>query len=136
MNPTKTDYLLLFRSDNWYDELPVEELRGVIEQNKAWFERLLAQGQAKAAQGLVRQGATVSQKRGSVTDGPFVESKEAIGGFLLLAADSFEEAMDVARSFPSLRYGTVVEVRPVAQECPSWVRLRELTEGPLASATV
>jgi len=132
MNTSKTDYLLLFRSDNWYDELPLEELQKVVEENKAWFERLLAQGQAKAAQGLFRQGATVSHKAGRVTDGPFVESKEAIGGFLLLEAGSFEEAMTVARSFPSLRYGTVVEVRPVAQECPSWARLKELT---MAQAT-
>jgi len=60
----------------------------------------------------------VSQKRGlSVSDGPFAESKEAIGGFFLLEVGSLDEAAEIAKDFPGLEYGATVEVRPVAPEC-------------------
>jgi hypothetical protein len=64
------------------------------------------------------EGKIVSQKRGrSVTDGPFAESKEAIGSFLLLEVGSLDEAAEIAKDFPGLEYGATVEVRPVAPEC-------------------
>ena len=62
-----------------------EELQKLIGQNQAWFERLTAQGKAKPGRALERTGVTVSGKNGRfVTDGPFAESKEAIGGYLML----------------------------------------------------
>jgi hypothetical protein len=45
-----------------------------------------------------------------------------VGGYLLLEADDFSEARDVARSMPALRYGVSVEVRPVLAECPIFAR--------------
>ena len=49
-----------------------------------------------------------------VADGPFAESKEAIGGYFLLAVDTMEEAVEIAKTFPTLDYGASVEVRPIA----------------------
>src|SRR5262245_50852273 len=67
---------------------------------------------------LFHEGKIVSQKRGrSVSDGPFAESKEAIGGFFLLEVGSLDEAAEIAKDFPALEYGATVEVRPVAPEC-------------------
>jgi hypothetical protein len=67
---------------------------------------------------LFHEGKIVSQKRGlSVSDGPFAESKEAIGGFFLLEVGSLDEAAEIAKDFPGLEYGATVEVRPVAPEC-------------------
>ena len=86
---------------------------------KAWFDRLTAKGKAKAGKPLFHEGKIVSQKNGtSVVDGPFAESKEAIGGFFLLEVGSLEEAAEIAKDFPGLNYGATVEVRPVAPECP------------------
>ena len=53
-----------------------------------------------------------------IPDGPFAESKEAIGGFFLLEVASLDEAAEIAKEFPGLNYGATVEVRPVAPECP------------------
>ena len=53
-----------------------------------------------------------------MADGPFAESKEAIGGFFLLEVGSLDEAAEIAKDFPGLNYGASVEVRPVAPECP------------------
>jgi hypothetical protein len=98
-----------------------------MDQNKAWIERLTAQGKAKPGRALERRGAIVSGKNGRfVTDGPFAESKEAIGGYLVLDVETLEEAVAIAQSIPSLAYGGSIEVRPVAEECPFDVRAREL----------
>jgi hypothetical protein len=53
-----------------------------------------------------------------VSDGPFAESKEAIGGYFLLDVPTMEEAVAIAQECPGLPYGARVEVRPVAAECP------------------
>jgi hypothetical protein len=51
-----------------------------------------------------------------VTDGPFAESNEAIAGFFIIQADSFDEAVEIAKSCPGLDYGQTVEVRAIASE--------------------
>src|SRR5215216_6216858 len=120
-------YMLLYRSDEWYNKLSHEELQKLIGQNEAWFERLTAQGKAKPGRALERSGAIVSGRNGRlVTDGPFAESKEAIGGYLVLNVESLEEAIGIAQSSPGLAYGGSIEVRPLAEECPLDVRAREL----------
>jgi hypothetical protein len=120
-------YMLLYRSDGWYNRLSHEELQKLMDQNKAWIERLTAQGKAKPGRALERRGAIVSGKNGRfITDGPFAESKEAIGGYLVLDVETIDEAIAIAQSSPGLAYGGSIEVRPVAEECPLDVRAREL----------
>ena len=119
--------MLLYRTDDWYNRLSLEELQTLINQNKAWFERLTAQGKAKPGRALERKGAIVSGVNGRVvTDGPFAESKEAIGGYLVLDVGTIEEAIAIAQSSPGLAYGGSIELRPLAEECPLDARAREL----------
>jgi hypothetical protein len=128
-------FMLLYRTDEWYNQLSREELQKLINQNKAWFERLTAEGKAIPGRALERTGVTVSGKNGRyVTDGPFAESKEAVGGYLVLDVETIEEAISIAQSSPGLTYGGSIEVRPVAAECPLDVRERELArEGQFAT---
>lgn len=51
----------------------------------------------------------------NVTDGPYAETNEIIGGYVLLTADNLEQAMDAARACPGLNYKMAVELRPVIQ---------------------
>jgi len=119
--------MLLYRSDEWYNTLSQEELQKLINQNTAWFEKLTSQGKAKPGRALERTSVTVSGKNGRfVTDGPFVESKEAVGGYLVLDVETIEEAIAIAQSSPGLAYGGSIEIRPLAEECPLDVRAREL----------
>ena len=119
--------MLLYRTDEWYNKLPQEELQKLIGQNQAWFERLTARGKAVPGRALERTGVTISGKNGrSVVDGPFAESKEAIGGYLVLDVETIEEAIAIAQSSPGLAFGGSIEVRPLAEECPLDVRAREL----------
>jgi hypothetical protein len=133
---TQNEYLLLFRGGEWYKGLSQEELQTVVSQCKAWFDQLAAHGKIKAGQPLAREGAIVSGRNGRVVaDGPFAESKEVIGGYLLLRADSLAEAVAIAKGSPGLAYGTAIEVRPVAAECPLEASARQIArEEELANA--
>jgi hypothetical protein len=133
---TQNGYMLLFRSDEWYEKISYDEIQNVISRNNTWIEELTAQGKVKPGHALQRKGATVSGKNGRiVSDGPFAESKEAIGGYLILNVETLEEAIAIAKSSPNLAYGTSIEVRPVAEACPLDVRARELArEKQLAAA--
>jgi hypothetical protein len=119
-------YMLLYRSDDWYKKLSQEELQKLMNQNKIWIEKLIAEDKATPGRALERRGAIVGKSGRLVVDGPFAESKEAIGGYLVLNVETIEEAIAIAQSSPGLAYGGSIEVRPVAQECPLDVRAREL----------
>ena len=124
---TNNQYLLMFSGSEWYNQLSKAEIQIVIEQSKAWFEGLAAAGKVKGGQGLARTGATISGKNGRViSDGPFAESKEAIGGYMLLEAGSLDEGIAIAQSNPAVLHGTNIEIRPLSDECPLDARAREL----------
>src|SRR5882724_4103967 len=123
---TQNQYLLLFRGTDWHKGLSPEEVQNVMTQWKNWFDRLSAEGKLKAGQPLEREGKTVSGKKGRVVaDGPFAESKEAIGGYFLLQVNSLDEAVAIAKDCPALEYGGKVEVRPIAADCPMAETLRQ-----------
>jgi hypothetical protein len=130
-------FMLLFRGTDWHKGLSPEEIQNVMSQWKAWYERLTAQGKVKAGQPLEREGKVVSGKKGRiVADGPFAESKEAIGGYFLLAVDTEAEAVAIAKECPALDYGSIVEVRPIAEVCPHAAECNEAaaSEKELAHA--
>lgn len=119
------DYLLLFRGEDWDKGLAPEELQRVMDSVMAWLDGLQKQGKVKGGQPLARSGRQVSGKGRVVADGPFAESKEAVGGYLLVQARDLDEATEMAQSCPTLDYGITVEVRPVLDECPCFKRARE-----------
>jgi hypothetical protein len=114
-----SEYMLLFRGTDWHKGLSPEEAQQVVTQWKAWFDRLTNEGKARAGHPLECEGKIVSGKNGRVVlDGPFAESKEAIGGYFFLQVCSLDEAVAIAKECPGLEFGVVVEVRPVAPVCP------------------
>jgi hypothetical protein len=133
MSAPKSDYLLLFRGTDWDKDLSPEEIQRVMNRLMTWFESLHHQGRVKACQPLGESGRTVSGRKGrTVADGPFMESKEAVGGYLILQADDLEEAVAISKGFPCLDYGGIVEVRPIAEECPKLQRVKEQLAGAMA----
>ena len=123
---TQNEYMLLFRGAQWDKGLSPEEIQEMVTQWYAWFDRLTQQGKCKAGQPLEREGKIVSGRNGrTVADGPFAESKEAIGGYFLLQVDDINEAVEIAKQCPGLDYGIDVEVRPVAEECAARARANE-----------
>jgi hypothetical protein len=113
------EYLLLFRGNDWYKGLSPEEMQAVASNWMGWFKRLTDEGICLAGQPLEREGKVVSGKNGRVvSDGPFAESKEAVGGYFLLRVNTIDEAVSIAKDCPGLAYGIQVEVRQVREECP------------------
>jgi hypothetical protein len=119
MSSPKSQYLLLFRGTNWHRELSPDEIQEIMGRTNAWFERLTREGIMKAGQPLEAGGRSVLFKDGSVADGPFIESKETVGGYLLIEAVDFEAAVAIAKENPMLPCGLTVEVRQVADNCPA-----------------
>jgi hypothetical protein len=124
----KSDYMLLFRGNDWDKDLSPEQLQRVVSDWAAWFERLKQQGKAVGGHPLRAEGKLVSGRKGrTVADGPFAESKEAIGGYFYLQVADENEAVAIAQQCPGLEYGAVVEVRPVAEMCTVRARALEIS---------
>src|SRR5436190_16070501 len=134
-NPNKNGYMLLFRGTDLRKALSPEELQKVTDNWMGWFKGLTEEGKVVAGNPLEREGKIVSGKDRVVSDGPFAESKEAIGGYFLLDVATIDDAIAIAKECPGLPYGIRVEVRPVAGECPIAADLREVRpEAQLAHA--
>ena len=129
----RNGYMLIFRSTDWYKGLSPEEMQQVIDKWMIWFNGLKEDGRAIAGNPLEPDGKIVSGKNGRVvTDGPFAESKETIGGYFLLNVPSMDDALAIAKQCPGLAYGVNVEVRQLAGECPLATELKN--EAALANA--
>ena len=112
------DYLLLFRENAWLKQLSDAEVQKVTSEWMNWFEGLVQEGKCKGGRPLRDMGKLVTGKRGHIViDGPFAESKEAIGGYFHLQVADEDEAVAIAQKCPGLGYGCVVEVRPLAERC-------------------
>ena len=131
---TQSDYLLLFRGNVWDRGLSPAQLQKVVSDWMAWFERLKAEGKCIGGHPLEEVGKVVSGKQRTVADGPFAESKEAIGGYFYLRGVDENEAIEIAKQCPGLEFGSVVEVRPVADICSVKQRAEEYSERELGGA--
>lgn len=131
MSTPASEHLLLIRGTDWNKDLTSDDIQNIMGRFTAWFDRLSEQGKLKGANPLHSEGKIVSGKKGqTVADGPFAESKEAVGGYFLLNVSDFDEALQIARECPILEFGPTVEVRPVAKQCA----LMELAEARIAQA--
>ena len=110
---SRSEYLVISRGQ-WDKNLSPQEIQKAIDQFYVWLERLVGEGKMKAGQRLADKGKTVSKK--SVTDGPFGESKEVIGGYWFILAGSLEEAGKIAAENPCLHCGLFYEIRPIEHE--------------------
>src|SRR5260221_14513141 len=98
---TTPEHMLLFKGTLWDRDLSAEELQQAISRWMSWLDRLTREGKVKAGQPLSNPGKTITWKKGAAVDGPFAESKEAIGGYFLLSG-SFGEAVEIAKQCPAV----------------------------------
>jgi hypothetical protein len=83
-----------------------------------WIDALRRKGHFLAGQPLQEEGKVLSGKTAqTITDGPFTESKEAVGGYFLISAKDCQAAVELAKDCPIFANGGTVEVRPI-QEFP------------------
>jgi hypothetical protein len=111
--------LLIYAAPGRWESLSDDERKGVYAEYAAVGEELRnrnayiagaeLQGVTSATSVRVRDGEV------AVTDGPFAETKEALGGYYLIEADSLDEAIEWAAKIPAVMHG-VVEVRPLVMQ--------------------
>jgi hypothetical protein len=109
-------YMLLLRSDNKdFREMSPEDIQRTVTRYKAWREALAGRGHKPEGQKLRDgSGRVMSQSGGKlvVTDGPYAETREILGGYFAFDADGLEQAFELTRDCPHLQFGTI-EIREV-----------------------
>jgi hypothetical protein len=109
---------LVYQEEEKLAALSQREMDSLVEACIGWVEELEHGGHHILSAGLqsVRSAATVRIRDGklSITDGPFAETKEFLGGFTLINAKDFDEALQLAAKFPSAQIGSM-EVRPLIE---------------------
>jgi|SRR5271154_966060 len=103
--------LLVYESEEWPRQ-PETERKRVKDACVAWHQDLVKRGHGRVMQGL-DAGATVRLKNELpiVTDGPFAETKEVLGGYEIVECNDTGEAIAIAKAFPALKIGFAMEVR-------------------------
>ena len=101
------------------DRLTTEQWHALRRETLDYVEGLRSSGRLLEARPLqsVAAASTVRVRNGrpSITDGPFAETKEQLGGYFLIEVADRDEALRIAAAWPSARFGTI-EVRPIEEE--------------------
>ena len=105
-------FMFLFRGGD-VSHMSPQEQQDHMGKWLAWVEKLQKEGRYLAGEPLTPEGKVVSGSQKAVTDGPFTESKEVVGGFFIIEAKDIDEATRLAKDSPDYDLGGSVEVRPV-----------------------
>lgn len=111
------EYLLLFRGGEGRMSIKSpEEQQSHMQKWMQWMGNLTQQGKFIGAQPLNSTGKQISGNKKIVTDGPFMEGKEMVGGYLICKADSYDAAVEISKECPILDFEDgVVEVREIQE---------------------
>ena len=115
-----SEFIYLYRGGDsaGYNASP-EEMQKTMQKWVAWMKQLGEQGHLKAiGNPLEPAGKVVKAKGRTITDGPYAEAKDLIGGYTLIEAKDIDEAAELAKGCPHFDSGGDVEVRPVMQINP------------------
>jgi hypothetical protein len=114
--------LLICRDEQAWDRLSVTERRQIYWQTAELSDELTARGQYLGGFPLHPSSAATSIRirdgKRLVTDGPFAETREQLGGYMIIDAKDLDEAIAIAARIPLARTSTI-EVRPVREGAPS-----------------
>jgi hypothetical protein len=109
---------MIYHDERELEALPREELQALVDSALDYDEEIRRSGHYIVSNALrpARTARTLRVREGKVlvTDGPFAETREQLGGFFLIEARDLDEACEVASRFPPTRLGTI-EVRPIQE---------------------
>lgn len=103
--------LILFEDAKGYEGMSAEDYQKEIELHMKWMEEL--GDHYDSGEPLEADAKTIKGVEKVVSDGPYIEAKEMVGGFYMIHAESLEQATELAKGCPVLRLGGTIEVRPV-----------------------
>ena len=108
--------LLLHDAPDTYSKLSPEEMQRVIEKYVAWGDRLRKAGVLQGGEKLADEPGKIMRARNGeirLTDGPYCETKEVLGGYYIVSAPDYQKAVDLARDCPHFEFGGTIEVREI-----------------------
>ncbi len=110
------EYLFIYRADTDSHAMQDDAVANDHIKWKTWLEGLAKKGNlSNPGNPLAAGGKVLSGKTKKITDGPFIEAKEIIGGYSIVKAGDLSEAAELAKGCPGLEYGGTVEIREVNQ---------------------
>ena len=110
------EYVLIMRHQDGSKIASPEQMQAWMKQTMDWIGGISAQNKFVSGTGLPFQDAKVVSSNKVVTNGPFGDIKETIGGLIIVKADSFDEAVEFAKGCPVLQgEGNSLEVRKIAK---------------------
>jgi hypothetical protein len=107
---SKHEYLVISRGQ-WDADASQQDVQNAIDRFYIWYERHLELGTMKRGSRLEPETKLVAKS--GITDGPFAESKEIVGGYWFIVASSLDAAARIAAENPCLAYGLKLEIRPL-----------------------
>ena len=107
------NFMILIREEiSRLNEMSDAEMQAEIQEYTQWVEELSKTGNYISGDPLEAEGRYMT-KSTVVSDGPFIESKEAITGYLLIQADDLDQAVQLSKSCPIFKYEGALEIRPI-----------------------
>ncbi len=108
------EFLLIFRNN--FSALPKfsqEEAQATTKKWMDWVGGIAAQNKLSNRGNRLTQSGKVIRSNKTITDGPYTEIKESVGGYSIINVDSYEEAVEIAKDCPVLKMGGNVEIREI-----------------------
>lgn len=113
------NYMLFLHEDQGqFDGRSQDEMMRIIQEYGAWAQKMRDEKRFVGGEKLTDDAGKVLRNKGGkivVTDGPYAETKEVVGGYFAISAKDYAEACAIAEACPHLKYGGRVEVREVHQ---------------------
>jgi hypothetical protein len=107
-------FLYLIRGgDEKFSQYSPEEIQSHMEDWQKWIEKLNARGHEVSGKQLTAGGSVVHRRGELVTDGPYIEGKELVGGFIILTAEDEAEATGLSKECPAFDTDSILEIRPI-----------------------
>jgi len=109
-------FLLLLHEDiQSMRELSPKEMQEIAHAHMNWASKLAEAGHLIAGDGLHEKRILITGKEAVIKDGPFLESKEIIGGYYLLQAKDLASVIELAKDCPTHHFGGTTEIRPIME---------------------
>ena len=108
------NFLYVFRGGANVGASP-QQMQEHMQKWGDWIQQLSKTGNFKAGEPLDAEGKVIKGRKKVVTDGPYAEAKDLVGGYLLISAKNLDEAVELSRGCPVFDSDGSVEVRPIRQ---------------------
>ena len=103
-------FMLIFQGGMPQDSSP-EEMQANMGKWMAWVDKLAKSGAYAGGEALLPGGKLIKNNISTVTDGPYTEGKEVVGGYFIVNANNYDEAIATCADYPDFKYGGTIQVR-------------------------